>query len=91
MASGSEDKTIKIWNIEIFCVLAILKGHSQSVTSLSFNNKGIILASGSEDNNIKIWNLETQRKFSFIEKENAGCILMILIRLLLITKEQFLQ
>ena len=69
MASGSEDKTIKIWNIEIFCVLAILKGHSQSVTSLSFNNKGTILASGSEDNNIKIWNLETQRKFS-IEKKN---------------------
>ena len=87
MASGSEDKTIKIWNIEIFCVLAILKGHSQSVTSLSFNNKGTILASGSEDNNIKIWNLETQRKFSLLKKK----ILMILIRLLLITKEQFLQ
>ena len=74
MASGSEDKTIKIWNIEIFCVLAILKGHSQSVTSLSFNSKGTILASGSEDNNIKIWNLETKRKVSSIEKENFYAI-----------------
>lgn len=36
-----------------------LIGHSGGVTSLSFNQDGLVLASGSDDTTIKLWNTET--------------------------------
>ena len=59
MASGSCDKSIKIWNADTFgeCLNTLI-GHSEYVTSLQLlaNNK---LASGSCDKSIKIWNIDT--------------------------------
>ena len=39
--------------------IATLKGHSNWVMSVAFNNTGTILASGSFDNTIKLWNVES--------------------------------
>ena len=39
--------------------IATLRGHSDSVNSVVFNNSGTILASGSMDNTIKLWNVES--------------------------------
>ena len=59
MASGSVDKTLKIWNLESGAQIKELKGHSNDVISVAFSPDGKILASGSGDNTIKIWNLES--------------------------------
>ena len=58
LASGSDDKTIKIWNTETGNCERTLRGHSDSVRSLAFLGEGR-LASGSDDNTIKIWTIET--------------------------------
>ena len=47
LASGSGDKTIKLWNLETKTEIATLKGHKNWVTSVSFNPQGTLLASGS--------------------------------------------
>ena len=47
LASGSDDRTIKLWNVETKTEIATLKGHSYSVMSVAFNTNGTILASGS--------------------------------------------
>lgn len=47
LASGSGDKTIKLWNIETQKEIATLYGHNQFITSVVFNNNGNSLASGS--------------------------------------------
>ena len=47
LASGSYDRTIKLWNVETKTEIATLKGHSNSVFSVAFNTNGTILASGS--------------------------------------------
>ena len=60
LASGSDDKTIKLWNVESQTEIATLTRHSDYVTSIAFNNTGTILASGSQDNTIKLWNVESQ-------------------------------
>ena len=60
LASGSNDCTIKIWNIETKIEIGNLLGHKERVTSVAFNNTGIILASGSNDCTIKLWNIETK-------------------------------
>jgi WD40 repeat protein len=57
MASGSEDKTVKIWSMELMKQLTRLKGHNSRVISVSFSPDSKYLASGSGDGMIKLWNL----------------------------------
>ncbi len=59
LASGSEDKTIKIWDVTTGKVLNTLKGHDNEVNSVGFSPDGKQLASGSQDNTIKIWDVTT--------------------------------
>ncbi|KAL7925830.1 WD40-repeat-containing domain protein [Trichoderma austrokoningii] len=59
LASGSRDKTIKIWDVTTGKERQTLKGHKGSITSLAFTPDGHFLASGSEDKTIKIWDKET--------------------------------
>ena len=54
LASGSYDKTIKLWNVESRTEVATLEGHSDYVKSVAFNSEGTLLASGSYDNTIKL-------------------------------------
>jgi WD40 repeat protein len=54
--SGSDDKTIKLWNVETGQEIRTLKGHDNYVTSVNFSPDGKTLVSGSYDNTIKLWN-----------------------------------
>lgn len=55
LATGSYDKTIKIWNPSQLSCEVILHGHTDKIFSLTQLNDGR-LASGSRDNTIRIWN-----------------------------------
>ncbi|MDH6101696.1 hypothetical protein NWP18_04280 [Chrysosporum ovalisporum ANA283AFssAo] len=57
LASGSWDKTIKIWNVNTGQLLQTLSGHSDWVWSVAYSSDGQTLASGSGDNTIKIWRI----------------------------------
>ena len=59
LASGSYDKTIKVWNLRTGKLLHILLGHREAVQAVAFSRDGKLLASGSWDKTIKLWNLET--------------------------------
>ncbi len=56
LVSGSDDSTIKLWNVETGQEIRTLSGHNNSVNSVSFSSDGKILAFGSADNTIKLWN-----------------------------------
>ena len=56
LASGSVDKSIKIWDLPSGQCIQTLKGHTRSVCSVCALPDGN-LASGSSDNSIKIWDL----------------------------------
>ncbi|MEO0223796.1 MAG: hypothetical protein ABIL76_01725, partial [candidate division WOR-3 bacterium] len=62
LASGSEDGTIKIWEVESWKLIKTLTGHSNSVLSVSFSPDGKFLASGSYDKTIKIWEVGTWKE-----------------------------
>jgi WD40 repeat protein len=55
LASGSDDKTIILWDSENGSRLAALFGHRDKVNSVAFNPDGTKLATGSSDNNVIIW------------------------------------
>ncbi|KKF92462.1 Vegetative incompatibility protein HET-E-1 [Ceratocystis platani] len=53
--SGSGDKTVKIWDATSGACVQTLEGHHRKVTSVVFSNDGQRLASGSGDKTVKIW------------------------------------
>ncbi|BBM86146.1 caspase family protein [Candidatus Uabimicrobium amorphum] len=56
LASGSADKTIKIWRNDK-CEQT-LYGHSSRIMNVKFRSDGKFIVSGSSDQTIKIWNLK---------------------------------
>ncbi|MEC4814888.1 MAG: serine/threonine-protein kinase [Scytonema sp. PMC 1069.18] len=59
LASGSEDKKIKIWHPETGELNRTLNAHSDNVRTISLSADGQTLVSGSGDNTIKIWQPQT--------------------------------
>jgi WD40 repeat protein len=57
LATGSRDKTIKLWDIGSGELKSTLTGHSDSVGSIVFSRDGKTLASRSDDNTIKFWDI----------------------------------
>lgn len=55
LASGNDDKTIKLWHPHTGELLRTLQGHFNYVSSVAFSADGQLLASGSRDNTIKLW------------------------------------
>jgi WD40 repeat protein len=63
LASGSVDKTIKLWDIQSGKVTSTLSGHSESVWSVAWNNVGSKLAIGSWDTTVRIWSVSSAGTF----------------------------
>jgi WD40 repeat protein/serine/threonine protein kinase len=59
IASGSDDKTIKLWDAATGQEILTLKGHSGEVHDVAFSPDGRRIASGSEDGTIKLWDAAT--------------------------------
>ncbi|AKG23162.1 serine/threonine-protein kinase [Calothrix sp. 336/3] len=59
LVSGSDDKTVKIWNLPNRKLLRTLTGHSDWVYSVAVTTDGKTIVSGSKDGTVKAWNLET--------------------------------
>ncbi|PLX81810.1 MAG: hypothetical protein C0617_15855 [Desulfuromonas sp.] len=57
IVSGSDDKTIKIWDLASGKLLHTLPGHERDVTAVAIIDGKIV--SGSWDKKIKIWDLES--------------------------------
>jgi hypothetical protein len=55
LASGSDDKTVKVWEVGSWREVATLRGHGGYVYSVSFSPDGKFLASGSDDKTVKVW------------------------------------
>ncbi|MBH8566177.1 serine/threonine protein kinase [Nostoc sp. CENA67] len=59
LASVSDDKIIRLWNLNTKKLLASFSAHSQAVTSVAFSPNGEILATASDDKTIKLWHVDT--------------------------------
>ncbi len=59
LASGSRDKTIKLWDVTTGNERATLKGHTGPVLSVNYSPDGRTLASVSLDKTIRLWEFPT--------------------------------
>jgi WD40 repeat protein len=71
LASGSWDKTIRIWDVATQRCEVTLQGHQKLVRSVAALRSGK-LASGSGDNTIRIWNVSSQQCEVVLRGHNDG-------------------
>ncbi len=57
LATGSDDKTARLWDLDTGECLRIIAGHSNFVKSVAFSPDGRILATGSDDRTVKLWDV----------------------------------
>jgi hypothetical protein len=64
LASGSDDQSVKLWDVRTGQCRKTLRGHTNAVRSVAFSPASAILASGSQDETIKLWKPQTGRCLS---------------------------
>ena len=58
LATGSGDRTIKLWNTETGELIKNLRGHTSQINSLAFSNDDQFIISGEEQQGLFWWNLD---------------------------------
>ncbi|PAX59770.1 WD40 repeat domain-containing protein [Brunnivagina elsteri] len=77
LASGSDDKTVKLWNPGTGKLLHTLTGHGNNIKSVLVTPDGNTILSSSFDNTVKLWNSQTGKEIRTItEKSGVRAILL---------------
>ena len=59
IASGSADKTVRVWDLGTGKCLMTLEGHSSPVLAVCWSPDGKYIASGSHDKTVRVWDADT--------------------------------
>ncbi|PIO27927.1 hypothetical protein AB205_0221900, partial [Aquarana catesbeiana] len=59
IATGSFDKTCKLWSSETGKCYHTFKGHTAEIVCLAFNPQSTLVATGSMDTTAKLWDIKT--------------------------------
>ena len=60
LTSASDDKTVRLWDVERRQLLGELRGHENTVTHVSFSPDGRLLTSAGLDNTIRLWDVSPE-------------------------------
>ena len=63
IVSGSDDKSVRVWDASTGVELKELKGHTSWVNSVAFSRDGMQIVSGSYDESVRVWDASTGVEF----------------------------
>ena len=74
LASGSDDNTIRLWDVSTGTEIRTLEGHTDDVESVVFSPDGTRLASASPgwDRSMRLWNVSTGTKIRTIKRKGVN-------------------
>ncbi len=72
--SGSDDKTVRLWDVESGRCLRVLEGHADSVRSVAWSGDSRQALSGSGDNTVRVWDVESGRCLRVLEGHAASVL-----------------
>lgn len=58
VATGSQDKSVKLWNSSDLSQVGVLRGHRRGIWSVCFSSHEPIIASSSTDTTVKLWSVD---------------------------------
>ena len=67
LASGSLDRTVRLWDVSSGQEIATLQGHTHGVTSVSYSPNGQTLASGSLDRTVRLWDVASGQEIATLQ------------------------
>ncbi|KFM23874.1 Coatomer subunit beta'-1 [Auxenochlorella protothecoides] len=61
LASGADDRLVKVWDYQTKACIQTLDGHAHNITAVGFHPELPLLLTGSEDGSVKAWHSTTYR------------------------------
>ena len=74
VATGSFDKTAKLWDTTNGKLISTFAGHEREVVALEFDPNSYFLATASMDNTARLWDVETGKVHSIFRGHTAELI-----------------
>ena len=72
LASGSKDKTVRLWDTFTNDELVTLRKHTGSINALAFSPDGKMIASGSADKTVQLWDTATGAHLATFAEHISG-------------------
>ena len=63
IVSGSEDRTVRLWDAVTGAEVKKMEGHSSGVASVAFSVDSKYIVSGSWDSTVRLWDAVTHRGY----------------------------
>jgi len=73
LATGGEDSNVRLWNVDPFFELMVLKGHTGEVLNVQWAPNGNLLASCAKDNTVIIWDAVGGNQLNALAAYPAEC------------------
>ncbi|KAG5832192.1 hypothetical protein ANANG_G00288490 [Anguilla anguilla] len=79
LASGSQDRTVKVWSLADLALLGVCRGHRRGVWSVQFSPMDQVLASASADGSVKLWGLQDFSCLKTFEGHDASVLKVVFV------------